>query len=148
MPMPAFLPVLVLGVVIATQACSGDEVNLSKPATAGSAQAEIHHTLGGVSYRTFDNSIEDLRVASESALKEMDIDVVERRQREDAQDIFGTTGGRDVQITLEPLTASSSRMRVVAKQGSGLRDATTSTEIILQTDQALARHVAQRDGAD
>lgn len=143
-----YLPVLLIAAGVGLQSCSGPQVNLSRPSAASTTDSGIYHTLGGVSYKTFDSSIDDLRAASEMALKRMEIDVTERNKREDGQLIRAMAADRDIQILLEPLSPGSSRMRVVAKQGVTLRDAATSTEIILETGQALAERVAQRENGD
>ena len=44
---------------------------------------------------------------------------------------------RQIEIVLEPLSPSSTRMRVIARNGSLLYDSATATEIVLQTERVL-----------
>jgi len=98
----------------------------------------VSHTLGGVSYRTFTLPAATVRSASLVALQRMGIKVGGSTKNDNGAEILKATAiDRDIEITLEPLSASSTRMKVVARNGKIFTDSATATEIIVQTERQL-----------
>ena len=100
------------------------------------ASAGVAHGLGGVTYRTFTAPMPKVRGATMSALNKMGIKVVSTAQVEGTEVIKATASDRDIEVELEPLTPSTTRIRTVAKKGL-FYDSATATEIILQTEKVL-----------
>lgn len=136
------LPALVVAGALSVEGCAA--VGLTALGVGGgtAAGAGVNHALGGISYKTFNNPIEDLQVATAATLRSMQIKVQDTKETDLGQQILAEAGDREIEIELESLTPMTTRMRVVAKQGLLLRDAATATEIILQTAQTLDNQVA------
>lgn len=93
------------------------------------------HFLGGMVYKTFTTPQANVRRATLGALNRMQIQVVSSKRNGSTEVITGRAGDRDIEIELEALTPTTTRMLVVAKKDGGiLRDSATATEIILQTE--------------
>lgn len=101
------------------------------------ASTGVAHTLNGINYRTFTAPAPRVRVATMAALKRMGIKVESVKKVEGGESIKAATPDRQIEIELESISASATRMRAVAKQGSLLYDSATATEIILQTEKLL-----------
>jgi hypothetical protein len=100
--------------------------------------AAVSHTLGGINYKTFTAPSASVREASLAALQRMGIKVSgTSKGANGSQVITATAVDRDIEITLEPLSAQSTRMKVVARNGRIFTDSATATEIILQTEKQL-----------
>ncbi|MEE8213569.1 MAG: DUF3568 family protein, partial [Alphaproteobacteria bacterium] len=107
--------------------------------TAGgiAGSAGVNHTLSGIVYKTFTTPMKDLRVATLKTLNRMQIKVTGDKKAKFGWRIDGTAFERTIEIELERLTPSVTRMRVTVDKGSIFKDSATSTEIILQTVQRL-----------
>jgi hypothetical protein len=102
--------------------------------------AAVAHTLGGITYRTFTAPQQAVKSASISALNTMGLRVVGTENGENGAQILKAAGNdRDIEITFEPISRSTTRMRVIARNGSVFFDSATATEIILQTEKKLVR---------
>jgi hypothetical protein len=96
------------------------------------------HVLGGMVYKTFATSQSNVKRATLGALNRMQIRVVDTKRNGSTEVINARAGDRDIEIELEALTPTTTRMLVVAKKDSGiLRDSATATEIILQTEKIV-----------
>ena len=103
------------------------------------ASAGVTHTMGGITYRTFTLPMPQVRKATMTALGRMGIKVASTSTEETTQFIKATASGREIEIQLEPLSATTTRMRAVARNGL-FYDSATATEIILQTEKALGQY--------
>ena len=100
--------------------------------------AGVSHTLGGINYRTFTAPSAQVRGASLVALQRMGIKVVSTEKGANGSEVVKATAtDRDIEITIEPLSANSTRMKVVARNSRIFTDSATATEIILQTERQL-----------
>jgi hypothetical protein len=109
--------------------------------TAGglAAGSGINHTLNGISYKTFNNPMDELRGATLATLAQMDMAVELDEETEDGWEISATAIDRIIEIELEQLTSQATRMRVVTHEGEiFFKDSATSTEIIIITAENLA----------
>lgn len=109
---------------------------LSITAFGVGASAGVAHTMGGITYRTFTAPMPKVKNATMTALDRMGIKVASSSNAEGSQVIKGNAAGREIEVTLEPISAKTTRMRTVAKNGL-FYDSATATEIILQTEKAL-----------
>lgn len=104
--------------------------------TAGgiAAGAGVNHTLSGIAYKTFNEDVETLRIATLITLEDMAMEVTTDTTTESGWLIVATAIEREIDIELERLTARATRMRVVVNEGEiFFKDRATATEIILQT---------------
>ena len=98
------------------------------------------HTLDSITYKTFSVPLSGLSRAAIMTLDRLDMPVMEVEDTEEGQTITAEAGDRTVEIELDRLTTTASRMRVVVKKNILIRDRATATEIILQTDRTLTDH--------
>jgi hypothetical protein len=102
--------------------------------TAGTA---VSYTLDGVAYRTFTASLPKVEKATLTALNQMGIKVEGKEKAEDGQVIKATATERQIEVQLETVSANTTRIQTVVKQGVFFKDRATATEIILQTERIL-----------
>jgi hypothetical protein len=97
--------------------------------------AGVSHTLGGMVYKTFSTPQASVKKATYTAFNRMQIRVVGAKKSGSTETITAKAGDRDIEVELEALTPSTTRMLVTAKKDGGLlRDGATATEVILQTE--------------
>jgi len=107
--------------------------------------AALNHTLAGMPDRTFTASVGSVKLAALGALKKMGMkNIYSHRGTDGSETIRATASGRDIEVTLEPLSASSTRMKAVAKNGDWVYDGATAREIIAQTDRLLGSKLSSR----
>ena len=126
-----------VGLVVTTQGCAAGGLTLLGVGAGTAASTGAAYTLDGVAYRTFTASLDDVRRATSTSLKRMDVRVKTDRATDSGREIVALAGDRTVAIELEKLTARTTRMRVTAKHGAVFRDRSTAGEIIAQTERAL-----------
>jgi hypothetical protein len=98
----------------------------------------VSHTLGGIVYKTFTAPEPKVRRSTMTALKRMQIDVVESTRDGNKELIKAKAADRQIEIEIESLTPKTTRMTVTAtKENSLVRDSATATEIILQTEKLV-----------
>ena len=108
--------------------------------TAGgiASGAGVNHALNGIAYKTFTAPVRQVRVATIKSLNRMEMKVTSDAKSEKGWRIEAVAAERTIEIDLETLTPSATRMRVVTNTGElFFKDSATSTEIILQTSQRL-----------
>ena len=127
-------PIGALGVTLLFGACA--PVAMTAGGIAGGAG--VNHALNGIAYKTFTAPVRQVRVATLKSLNRMEMKVTNDTKSEEGWRIEAAAVDRTIEIDLEVLTPSATRMRVVTNNG-GLffNDSATSTEIILQTAQRL-----------
>jgi len=132
-------PVLLL-VAAALQGCTAAAIGLTI-ATAGAGagmSVGVEHTLNGIVYKTFAASANDVRFATLKTLDQMGMPLTTDEATKTGWQLTATASGRTLDIQLERLTDTATRMRVVANEGWIIfKDSATATEIILQTAQTL-----------
>ena len=124
------------------QGCAAAGLTLFGVGAGVTTGTGVSYTLDSIAYKTFTAPIEDLQSATLKALKRMDIRVKENQPNASGRKIMAEAGDHTIEIELDRLTAKTSRMQVVAKQGWLFRDRATAAEIIVQTDQTLETHAA------
>lgn len=100
------------------------------------ASTGLSHALGGITYRTFTVPLPRVKSATMAALGRMRIKVDGASKIDNGEVIKAKAADRDIEIELEALSPTTTRMRTVAKKGL-LYDSATSTEIIMQTERIL-----------
>lgn len=100
--------------------------------------AGIKHTVNGISYRTFNQPVENVRASVLITLKQMDMPVTEDTEIQTGWHITASAENREIDIELERLTKRVTRMRAVANIGSVFfKDSATSSAIISVTEENL-----------
>ena len=110
---------------------------LSLTALGVGGSAAVNHKMSSTPSRTFTMPLVKVKLASMGALKRMGIQAGEVKKLENGELITARVGRREIEVELESLTAYSTRMRVVARDGSWFYDGATASEIIVQTEKAL-----------
>lgn len=103
------------------------------------ASAEASHQMSGLTYRTFTAPLPKIRKASLVALKNMGIKVESTEKTDSGELIKAKAADRSIEVELDALTPSITRMRTVARQNILRVDSATAAEIIAQTEKALQR---------
>jgi hypothetical protein len=99
--------------------------------------AAMSHKMSSTPSRTFTMPLLKVKTASIGALKRMGIQAEEVKQVENGEVITARLGKREIEVELESLTAFTTRMRVVARDGGFFYDGATAAEIIVQTEKRL-----------
>src|SRR6266403_5629215 len=97
----------------------------------------VGYTLDGIAYRTFTASLPQVENATRTALDRMGIKIEATSKVDQGKAIKAMTNDREIEIELEMVSAKTTRIRTVAKQGLFFKDRATATEIIMQTEKAL-----------
>lgn len=122
------------------QGCTAAAIGVTI-ATAGAGagmSVGVEHTLNGIVYKTFAASANDVRFATLKTLDVMGMPLTTDEATTTGWRLSATASDRTVDIQLERLTDTATRMRVVANEGFiFFKDSATATEIILQTAQTL-----------
>jgi hypothetical protein len=127
---------LIFGFVLGATGCAPAIISA---AGVGAGAIFSHHT-NGQSSRTFTAPLPRVRVAVLAALKKMSIKPGATEKTELGQRITAKAGDRSIEIELEIVTPSTTLMRTVARNQSGLTvDAATAAEITKQTEAAVGR---------
>lgn len=126
--------------------------SLGASAFGAGANAAVHagaeYTSGGVVYRTFSLPLDELRLAVGDTLARMEIAVWRDELVDDERRIVARARDREVQLRLEPVTRTVTRMRIVVSERYFRKDRATATEIVTQTERTVdARTVDARAAA-
>ncbi|HVL36235.1 MAG TPA: hypothetical protein VM489_11245 [Burkholderiales bacterium] len=128
-----FFPAACLATLVFASGCE----TLSLAALGIGGSAAVNHKVSSTPSRTFTASLPRVRAASLGALKRMGIKAAPTQQIENGERITARVGKREIEVELEVLTPSTTRMRVVAREGSLFYDGATAAEIIAQTEKGL-----------
>jgi len=101
------------------------------------AGAGISYTLSNVAYRSFSFSVDRVHNPTLSALKKMDITIIDDYRTEDGRSIIATTKELDIVIDLEEITSKTTQVKVDARKRVILKDKATAAEIINQVGKNL-----------
>jgi hypothetical protein len=110
---------------------------LSLAALGIGGTAAVNHKMSGTPTRTFTAPLAKVRIASIGALKRMGITTDGTKKIENGEVITARAGNREIEVELEFLTVNTTRMRVIARNGSLFYDGATASEIIAQTEKSL-----------
>ena len=103
-----------------------------------SGTAFVNHALNGISYRTFSAPSKSVKTASIGALHRMGLRVVGTERNRNGSETLKAKGiDRDIEITFERISANTTRMKVLARDGSVFFDGATAQEILQQTEKRL-----------
>jgi len=119
--------------------------------TAGgiAAGVGVNYTMSGIAYKTLIAPIPETRLATLKTLNVMEVNVTQDEVTEEGWQITGYAADREIDIELEKLTSTTTRMRVTVNKGhTFLKDRATATEIVAQSVLRLEkdRLTAEADG--
>jgi hypothetical protein len=110
------------------------------------AKAAVHagteYTRGGVVYRTFSLPADELRLVVGDTLARMEIAVIRDDLVSDDRLIVARARNREVELRLEPVTRTVTRMRLVVSEGKFRKDRATASEIVAQTERTVEGRAA------
>lgn len=134
---PAAKTALIFGCILAALSLTAcDPVSLTMLGVG--AGTGVGHQLGGIVYKTFTEPAPKVKRAAVGALKRMAIKVDAVVKIDNGEMIKATAADRAIEIELESLTPSTTRIRAVARKNGGMIvDSATAVEIIVQTEKVL-----------
>lgn len=128
---------LALVFAVSMNGCAAIGLTLLGVGAGVSTGTAVSYTLDGYAYRTFTASLPRVEAATITALNRMGIAVEGNEKTDEGKSIRALGSERQIEIQLETISANSTRIRTVAKQGFFFKDRATATEIILQTERIL-----------
>lgn len=101
------------------------------------AGAGVSHQMGGLAYRTFTAPLPRVKAATQLALQRMAIKVEAVEKTSTGEILHAQAAERRIEVELEALTPTTTRIRAVARKNGLLMDSATAVEIITQTEKAM-----------
>ena len=133
----AFLQLIVLVSFLMLHGCAAVGLALFSVGAGVATGTSVGYTLDGIAYRTFTASLPQVENATRTALDRMGIKIEATSKVDQGKAIKAVASDREIEIELEMVSAKTTRIRTVAKQGLFFKDRATATEIIMQTEKAL-----------
>ena len=133
------LPILFLGLffLCLLSGCAAVGMTLFGVGAGVATGTSVSSTLDGIAYRPFTAPISQVEGATRTALDRMGIKIQATSKTEQGKAIKAMSNDREIEIELEMVSAKTTRIRTVAKQGIFFKDRATATEIIMQTERVL-----------
>lgn len=99
--------------------------------------------------RTFTLSLAELRTVVGEVLERMELAIVRDEMDKEDRAMLAWARDREIELTLEPVTRTVTRLRIVVNEGAFKKDRATASEIVAQTERAVEARleVAERAGA-
>ena len=94
------------------------------------------HTVNGYAYRICAAPMSMTLYAVVSALNQMRIKIASIRRNSQRDVVRAISGERDIEVEVEAVSPTSTRVRTMARQGASY-DSATAIEIIVQTEKIL-----------
>ncbi len=114
------------------------ELGLTVPAVAVSGGAAgVEYTFTNNAYKTISYPIADVESALARAFQKMDIQETKTGKREREVDISAIAGELDIRVELDMITPTVTKIEVSARKNIFIKDKSTATEIIVQTEKNL-----------
>jgi hypothetical protein len=132
-----FRAIYVLSLLLSVNGCAAVGMTLFGVGAGVTTGTAVSYTLDGIAYRTFTASLPQVENATRTALDRMGIKVEATAKTEQGKAIKAIGNDREIEVELEMVSAKTTRIRTVAKQGMFFKDRATATEIILQTEKVL-----------
>lgn len=107
------------------------------------AGAGVAHQMGGLAYKTFAEPLPKVKQATLAALNHMAIKPGNSEKTDIGQTIHAKAADRSIDIELESVTPSTTRIKVAVRRDGGfVMDSATAVEIIVQTEKMLGGGVS------
>lgn len=105
--------------------------------------AGVAHQMGGLAYKTFAEPLPKVKQATLAALNRMAIKPGNAEKTDIGQTIHAKAADRSIDIELESVTPSTTRIKVAVRRDGGfVMDSATAVEIIVQTEKMLGGGVS------
>ena len=127
-------------IALALQSCTAaaDGLTIATAGAGAGMSVGVEQTLNGIVYKTFAASANDVRFATLKTLDQMGMALTADEATKTGWQLSATANDRSIDIQLERLSDTATRMRVVANEGWIIfKVSATATEIILLTAQTL-----------
>jgi hypothetical protein len=133
-----FKPAALLCLILGLSGCTALGLTVPAVAVSGGA-AGVSYTLTNNAYKTISYPLADVETALNEAFKKMDIDIKETKTEkgENKVSISAVAGDLDIGVELEKITPTVTKIEVSAKKDIVIKDKSTATEIIVQTEKNL-----------
>ena len=131
---------IVLGALLSTlclNGCAALAIALIGAAAGAATETAVSYSINGIAARTLTSPLPRVRRAALTALRRMGIRVKGRENIEEGEIIKAEASDRLIEIRLERVSNTSTRIRTVARHGFFLTDRATAVEIIQQTERVL-----------
>lgn len=129
--------VVLLPLSVLMEGCAAIALTLLGVGAGVSGGTGVSYTLDSIAYKSFTATLAEVRQGTTTALKRMGLPVENVNETSTGVDIQAKGSNEenplDIEIELDRLSPLTTRMRVVAKRGTFMKDRATATEIILQT---------------
>jgi hypothetical protein len=126
--------------VVTTQTgCIAIGLTLLGAAVGVGSGTAVSYALNGYAYRTFALPLNDVEKATLRAMGEMGMRLEGREKTDDGKLLHAAGNEREIEVRLEEVTSKATRIRTKVRVGTFLMDRATATEIIIQTEEVLAR---------
>ena len=102
------------------------------------ASTGLTHTAGSISSRTFTAPDLQVRRATLTALEKMGVKIEGTTRNQLTETIRASLAGRSIEVELETLNTSTTRITATAQRGVFVYDGATAREIVAQTETAMA----------
>ena len=122
--------------ILALSGCT--MLGLAVPAAVSGCAIDVNYTLTNIAYKTTCYPFADVETALDTVLKKMGIKETKRETTDGKLSINAITNNLDIYIDLEKITPTVTNISVNAKKGVFFKDKATATEIIVQTEKAVA----------
>jgi hypothetical protein len=129
----------VFGILLFFPGCAAVGLTLFGVGAGVATGTSVSYTLDGIAYRTFTAPLPQVESATRTALDQMGIKVEATTDTDQGKAITALGNDRQIEIELEMVSAKTTRIRTVAKQGAFFKDRATATEIIIQTEKVLGQ---------
>jgi hypothetical protein len=114
-------------------------MGLAVPTAVSGCAVGIDYTFTNIAYKTICYPVADVETALHKVLKKMDIKETKRETEDGNVGVTAFTGKLNINIELEKVTPTVTRIQVNAKEGFIFKDKATATEIIVQTERNLVK---------
>jgi hypothetical protein len=108
------------------------------------ASTGLSHTTNSISQRTFTAPDHQVRQATLAALGRMGAKVEAAEKGRAVEVIRATVADRSIEVEVEALNDSTTRISASAQRGLFVYDGATAREIVAQTEAAMSEQVAHR----
>jgi hypothetical protein len=136
--MPRVAAPVTLALLLQGCAAAAIGVTLATAGAGAGMTAGVEHTLNGIVYKTFAAPANQVRFATLKTLDRMGMPLTGDEKTNTGWKLSASAKDRSVDVEIESLTDTATRIRVVANEGFiFFKDSATATEIILQTAQTL-----------
>ena len=129
--------VFIAATIVGLQGCAAVGLTAFSVVAGSAAGVGVGHAMESITYKTFSLPLGVVSRATVMTLDRLDMPVMEVEDTSAGQTITAQAGDRTVEIELDKLTTTTTRMRVVASKNWLVRDRATAAEVINQTDRTL-----------